>query len=212
MARPRTFDEDEVVLVALRQFSETGYHGTSVQDLSRATGLSKGSLYGAFGDKEALFHRVFDAYCSAAGERVATLLEGPDDQALHRLRAWLRSSEDRPEQLACLLAKGTAELASEDEAVATRSLATFELLFDTCRQVVEQAQRARHVDPHADSAVLGQLVVTTHRGLEALTRAGVDTSTLNRIADAAIDSIATRDCLVEGASALTARTACGPQP
>jgi TetR/AcrR family transcriptional repressor of nem operon len=37
--------------------------------------------------------------------------------------------------------------------------------------------------------VLGQLVVTTHRGLEALTKAGVDATTLNRIADAAIDGI-----------------------
>jgi len=191
MARPRKFDEDEVVGTALRQFSETGYHGTSVEDLSRATGLSKGSLYGAFGDKQALFHRVFDEYCSAADARVAARVEGPDDQALQRLRDWLRSSEDRQTQLACLLAKGTAELASEDEVVAARSLATFEMLFDGCRKLVEQAQRAGHVDPHADPAVLGQLVVATHRGLEALVRAGVDTSTLNRIADAAIDSIAT---------------------
>ncbi|SER06695.1 TetR/AcrR family transcriptional regulator [Microlunatus flavus] len=191
MARPRKFDEDEVVGTALRQFSETGYHGTSVEDLSRVTGLSKGSLYGAFGDKEALFHRVFDAYCSAAGAHVAARVEGPEDEALQRLRDWLRSSEDRPGQLACLLAKGTAELASEDEVVAARSLATFEMLFDSCRRLVEQAQRAGHVDPDADPAVLGQLVVTTHRGLEALARGGVDTSTLNRIADAAIDAIAT---------------------
>ena len=43
-------------------FNETGYHGTSVEDLSRATGLSKGSLYGAFGDKHGLFLRALDEY------------------------------------------------------------------------------------------------------------------------------------------------------
>ena len=190
MARPRKFDEGDVVVAARRQFTETGYHGTSVDDLSRATGLSKGSLYGAFGDKEALFHRVFDDYCTASEASVAARVEGPEDQALDRLRDWLRSPEGGTDRLGCLLAKGTAELAREDEVVATRSLVAFGTLFDSCRRLVEQAQRAGHVDPDADPEVLGQLVVTTHRGLEALTEAGVDATTLNRIADAAIDGIA----------------------
>ena len=192
MARPRKFDEHEVVATARRQFNETGYHGTSVEDLSRATGLSKGSLYGAFGDKATLFHRVFDDYCTAADESFAAMVEGPEDQALDRLRDWLHSPDDGTDRLGCLLAKGTAELASEDEVIATRSLATFEALFDSCRQLIEQAQRAGHLDPDADTQVLGQLIVTTHRGLEALNKAGVDASTLNRVADAAIDGIAAR--------------------
>ncbi|GAA0291500.1 TetR/AcrR family transcriptional regulator [Kineococcus aurantiacus] len=190
MARPRKFDEDDVVDAARRQFSRTGFHGTSVDDLSRATGLSKGSLYGAFGDKAALFHRVFDEYCTASDHSAAARVEGPEDQALDRLREWLRSPEGGHDRLGCLLAKGTAELAFEDEAVAARSLAAFEALFDSCRRLVEQAQRAGHVDPAADPAVLGGVVVTTHRGLEALSKAGVDAATLNRIADATIDGIA----------------------
>lgn len=189
MARPRKFDEQEVVVAARRQFNETGYHGTSVEDLSRATGLSKGSLYGAFGDKEALFHRVFDDYCTSAGDSVSARVEGPEDQALDRLRDWLRLPEDNSGRVGCLLAKGTAELAWQDAVVATRSLATFDTLFDCCRRLVEQAQRAGHLDPDADPAVLGELVVATHRGLEALAKAGVDATTLNRIADAAIDAI-----------------------
>ena len=77
MARPRTFDEHDVVTTARRRFTETGYHGTSVEDLSRATGLSKGSLYGAFGDKETLFRRIFDEYCAAADQNAAARVEGP---------------------------------------------------------------------------------------------------------------------------------------
>ncbi|ABS03672.1 TetR/AcrR family transcriptional regulator [Kineococcus radiotolerans] len=195
MARPRTFDEHDVVTTARRRFTETGYHGTSVGDLSAATGLSKGSLYGAFGDKEALFRRVFEEYCAAADQSAAARVEGPEDEALDRLRDWLHSPDDvvggdnGSRHPGCLLAKGTAELAWTDEAVAARSRATFQVLFDSCRQLIEQAQRAGHVNPTADPAVLGQLVVATHRGLEALTEAGVDAGTLNRIADAAIDNL-----------------------
>jgi TetR/AcrR family transcriptional regulator, transcriptional repressor for nem operon len=184
MGRPRKFDEHEVLVAARRVFNETGFHGTSVDDLSRATGLS------AFGDKDALFQRVLEDYCAGADADAAARLDGPDDEALDRLRAWLRMPEGDIDRLGCLLAKATAELAWENEAVATRSLATFETLFDSCRRLVEQAQRAGHVDPAADAEVLGGLIVTTHRGIEALAKAGVDAKTLNRIADAAIDNIA----------------------
>ena len=54
MARPRTFDEADVVEAARDQFWNRGYAATSVDDLTAATGLGKGSLYGAFGDKHSL--------------------------------------------------------------------------------------------------------------------------------------------------------------
>lgn len=189
MARPRKFDEETVLDAARRQFTETGFHGTSVEDLSRATGLSKGSLYGAFGDKQELFHRVFDSYCSGSDAMAAARVEGPEDEALIRLRAWLHSPEITDPH-GCLLAKGTAELASEDPTVAARSLAAYDTLLASCRTLVAQAQRAGLVDPDADAEALGGLVLTTHRGLEALAKAGVDPATRNRIADAAIAGIA----------------------
>lgn len=189
MARPRKFDEKEVLVAAHRRFDETGFHGTSVGDLSRATGLSKGSLYGAFGDKETLFQRVFDDYCTTAEQSGAALVVGPEDLALERVRTWLRASEDDTERRGCLLAKATAELAWENDAVAARSLATFESLLDSCRRVIEQAQSAGHIDPAADAGVLGGLIVTTHRGLEALAEAGVGIETRNRIAQATVDTL-----------------------
>lgn len=179
------------MLVAVRrQFNETGFHGTSVDDLSRVTGLSKGSIYGAFGDKEALFERVFGEYCDGSDASARARIEGPDSEALDRLRAWLRVPEAGVDRAGCLLAKGTAELAWENEAIAARSLAAHEALLASSRQLIEQAQRAGLVDPEADAAALGGLVVATHRGLEALAKAGVDVETMNRIADAAIDGIA----------------------
>ena len=190
MARPRKFDEQRVVGAVRLLFNETGYHGTSVEDLSRATGLSKGSLYGAFGDKEALFQRVFDEYCASSEEGAAALLDGPEDQALDRIRDWLTAPEGCADRRGCLLAKATAELAWENDAVAARSLAAFESLLDSCRQLVQQAQRAGHLDPATDATVLGGLILTTQRGLEALAEAGIDTEARNRVANAMIDAIA----------------------
>ena len=86
-----------------------------MDDLSRVTGLSKGSLYGAFGDKEALFQRVFEKYCASSDESAAGLLEGPEDQALDRIRDWLTVPEGSTDRRGCLLAKATTELAWDND-------------------------------------------------------------------------------------------------
>jgi hypothetical protein len=108
---------------------------------------------------------VFGDYCDGSDAMAAARVDGPEDEALLRLRAWLHSPEDTDPD-GCLLARGTAELAAEDDTVAARALTAYDTLLDSCRELVEQAQRAGLVDPGADPA------------------------TRNRIADAAIGSIA----------------------
>lgn len=62
MARPRKFDEDTVLESALIAFWQNGYEGTSLMNLLEATGLTKSSLYAAFGNKESLFQKVIERY------------------------------------------------------------------------------------------------------------------------------------------------------
>lgn len=58
MARPRSFDEVDVLSKARQLFATQGYNGTSIDDLVRVTGLLRGSLYKAFGSKRNLFEMV----------------------------------------------------------------------------------------------------------------------------------------------------------
>ena len=91
MARPRTFDEADVVEAARDQFWNRGYAATSVDDLTAATGLGKGSLYGAFGDKHSLFLRALDRYCVAAMDRVSAQLRASGVPAFERLANHVRA-------------------------------------------------------------------------------------------------------------------------
>jgi AcrR family transcriptional regulator len=59
VARPRAFDENEVLLRSKELFAAQGYNGTSIDDLVKATGLLRGSLYKAFGSKRNLFEKLF---------------------------------------------------------------------------------------------------------------------------------------------------------
>jgi AcrR family transcriptional regulator len=58
MARPRAFDESQVLAQARQLFASQGYNGTSIDDLVRATGLLRGSIYKAFGSKRNLFEKL----------------------------------------------------------------------------------------------------------------------------------------------------------
>ncbi len=55
MGRPRSFDTALVVTSARQAFITNGYNGTSIDDLLRATGIQRASLYQAFGSKRGLF-------------------------------------------------------------------------------------------------------------------------------------------------------------
>src|SRR6201981_3547121 len=68
--RPRSFDTEAAVERAMAVFWSRGYHGTALPDLLRATKLSRGSLYAAFGDKHSLFLRALDRYIADALTRV----------------------------------------------------------------------------------------------------------------------------------------------
>ncbi|MEA1304754.1 TetR/AcrR family transcriptional regulator [Actinomyces oris] len=57
MGRRRTFIESEAISSATAVFAERGFAGASVDDLVRATGVNRASLYGVFGSKDGLFQR-----------------------------------------------------------------------------------------------------------------------------------------------------------
>ena len=60
--RPREFCVDQALAAALGVFWTKGYDGASLADLTDAMGVTKPSLYAAFGNKEALFHKALDLY------------------------------------------------------------------------------------------------------------------------------------------------------
>ena len=89
MSRKRSFDDDEVLARARKVFLEHGYEGTSIDALVKATGLLRGSLYGAFGSKRGMF---------VAALRDATDSESRDSGVLNLvLVALMELSDHDPE-------------------------------------------------------------------------------------------------------------------
>lgn len=106
MARPRSFSEKDVLEQAMYQFWREGFGGTSIADLEKSTGLSRVSLYNAFGDKDALFLLALEMY----RDRAEAFFTNPDfaSQGLESIKSLFESlctrlPKDAPEQFGCMM-------------------------------------------------------------------------------------------------------------
>jgi TetR/AcrR family transcriptional repressor of nem operon len=192
MARPRTFDERQVMRRAQDAFHDHGYAATSVEQLTAATGLQRSSLYGAFGDKHQLFLRTIAKYRDDEAQALERELAGDDDHALTRLfdHARAKASDPAGSRRGCLMAKATAELAGHDPDVA-RMAGDFYLIYERAlTNCVRSAQAAGDVREDIDAADAGAMLLSVLRGIEALGRAGRPTPALQAIADTALALLA----------------------
>src|SRR3981081_322546 len=62
IGRPRAFNPEVALEKALQVFWRRGYAGASLSELTAAMGITRPSLYAAFGNKEELFHKALDLY------------------------------------------------------------------------------------------------------------------------------------------------------
>lgn len=194
MPRPRNFDEAQVLSAARDVFRTHGYAATSVDDLCSATGLGRGSLYGAFGDKHSLYLRALDSYTACVIDEVRVELRESAGSAFERLvthirkrtRAQIADSKRR----GCLLANGASELASTDRDVVQRANRTMHTWRKELAATLAEAQRDGDLSPGADTDALASLLLTVLRGSEALRKQGFPPVAITAAADQAIALLA----------------------
>jgi AcrR family transcriptional regulator len=185
MARPRAFDEKQVLNAVREQFWDAGYAATSLQDLMRVSGLGKGSLYAAFGDKRQLFLRALHSYTDDRhGQLRQALAEAP--RAVDALRMLLEAPIDDPTgagaRRGCLMANTTSELGNADPEVLVHAHRTYEASTALIADCVVRAQREGDLAPEADPIALARALLAAQQGIVFMSRTGLDTTTLTATA------------------------------
>jgi AcrR family transcriptional regulator len=197
MARPRSFDHDHVLHAAERQFRTSGYNGTSVDDISDATGLGRGSLYAAFDGKHGVLVQAMAGYHARLARFAPKALEGPDEDALERLHRYLlravhgvplaRDVPPAPDRAAatCFAAKMAMEFGSSDPEVRRIANDCFSVMVAAVAECVRGAQRNGDIDPDTDPEELAYLLVTLIRGTDVVGAYGHSRARLTSIAESA---------------------------
>jgi len=185
--RPREFDHDEVLRIAFDQFWRKGVRGTSMSDLARDAGVQRGSLYNAFGSKEALFLQAYERY---AENYVAALQKALGTGSLRkRLTAFfdltITNFRFGTPPRGCPTTRGLMELGSaEGEGLDEEARQAFASLLSRVTALVQDtlAAGAERGEFGGNPAAAALHIVTVTRGLAVLERAFGDEPQLRKIA------------------------------
>lgn len=189
--RPRSFDVDAALDRALSVFWKHGFQGASLTELTDAMGLSKPSLYAAFGDKEALYLQALARYAKRWLEEPAAWLEHEPD-GRRALEGFLRRvaavQADPALPGGCFIINGTADLgvpgtpATVEAALRTALQGTEVLMEARLRRAQAEGQLAADADPAALAAYFNAVLT----GMAVRAKGGVAPERFVVIIDAAM--------------------------
>lgn len=186
MVRTRTFDPTIALTKAVELFSSKGYSETSMEDIVKATGVSRYGIYGTFGNKRDLFEQALDRYADSMGKQAFLRLLEPDASLDHIRKIFRERVCDMccaEESKGCLFIHTAMELAPQDDDlrdVLQKFMARMSKLFAVG---LEAAKARGEVRESLDVKAAGELLTSTMFGLAVLGRTGFTRETLDGIVE-----------------------------
>jgi TetR/AcrR family transcriptional repressor of nem operon len=186
MARPREFDPDDVLKLAMDVFWQHGYEAASLPVLLEGMGITRGSLYKAFADKKSLFLRILDRYeTEAVTPAVALLTTGPADglDRIATLFDGVVQAAREGDHRGCLLCSAAAGPAAVDDDISEQvhlQLGKMQAAFGTA---LTQA-RSYEKTSDQDRAEMAAMLLSLYVGLRVLIRSGAPLETIELNASA----------------------------
>ena len=169
---------DRLLQAGVSVFSSSGFNGSSVQDITEAAGVPKGSFYNHFDSKEALGAAVVEHFWEHKASRALRILEKDTTEPLVRLQSYFRKVATEFEangyQCGCFIGNMTAEL-SDHSAVISGQLSDIYARWTRCvADCLAEAQQAGDMTAGTDAVTLATFALNAWEG--ALLRARVEKS------------------------------------
>jgi AcrR family transcriptional regulator len=190
MARPREFDEQKVLDRAMALFWEKGFQATSFDDLVEVTGLGRGSLAAAFGDKEQLFTRVLDHYIEKRTEQVLSMNTsgGAKEKLNVLLYGWISMTTPHSGPCGCFLSLSGVS-GDAPEIARQKLLGSLGAVRTMLAGIIEEGQRSGELCANGKPDELAAFYVVVFQCIAATARAGWSAQDLHAVASQALDHI-----------------------
>ena len=173
---------------ALSVFWSKGYEGASMADLTAAMGITKPSLYAAFGNKEQLFHKALDLYETEklAYTREALCQPTARGVAEHFMRGAVAAQTSSCDPKGCLGVIGAMPCGAEAESIKAEVVKRRE---SSSAAMVDRFRRARRdgdLPPQVDPDALARYLITILQGIAVQAGAGADRADLERVVETSL--------------------------
>lgn len=185
--RPREFCPDAALASALQVFWTKGYEGASLTDLTDAMGITRPSLYAAFGNKEALFRQALDLYQRDKTAYIGEAMKEPTARAvaqylLHGALETATGGECR----GCMGVISTVACQSVEPSIRDdvnqRAEAAKTLIVERMRQAIDAGEFTGPTDPQA----ITRYLLAIMQGISVQAQSGATRDELASVVDAAL--------------------------
>jgi TetR/AcrR family transcriptional repressor of nem operon len=186
MVRTRTFDPSTALKQTVELFASKGYSETSMEDIVKATGVSRYGIYGTFGNKRELFEQALDRYADSMGKQAFLRLLEPDASIEHIRRIFRERVEDmccQEESKGCLFIHTAMGLAPQDDDLRDVLQKFMRRMGKLFAVGLESAKERGEVRGDLDVKAAGELLTSTMFGLAVLGRSGFQRETLDDIVE-----------------------------
>ena len=183
---------DEVLESASQIFWNHGYHATSIDDLCKATGVLRGSLYSAFGDKHGMMLAALDHYAEGAVARLVERLDAPgapEESMRDALLQAARVSSALAGRRGCFITNSALEMQLDDEALRSRVAAIQRRLATLLAASVIRGQACGAFKSTLDEKAASQFLLCVMQGLRVLGRVAQDEREMAGVVDIAMGAL-----------------------
>lgn len=188
--RPRGFDADAALERAMRVFWEHGYEGASLSDLTGAMGITRTSMYAAFGNKEELFQKALQRYTEGPASYAVRALRQPTARAVATafLAGAVEATTHPGDPPGCMgvqagLVVGEASRRTQETLANWRNDAATML-----RERFTRAIDEGHLPADTDPELLARYLMTVGNGIAVQAASGVARETLQAVAELAMQN------------------------
>jgi len=183
--RPREFDVDEALTAALRVFWSKGYEGASMTDLTDAMGITRPSLYAAFGNKESLFRKALDLYEREKLCYVGAALEAPTARGVaeRMLIGSLRNQTSGEDPHGCLGVISSVACGAEADCIRQEVLERGKIARRAMVERMERAITEGDFNAPVDAEAMTDYLYALLQGMAVQAGAGASCRDLQRLID-----------------------------
>lgn len=187
MGKMPKYDMNEVLAKIMSRFWSHGYSATSISDLEEATGLFRGSLYHAFGDKREMFVQALQHYDQLYREAPIEELEkhpSAREAVLAVFKTAAAAVEDGSRN-GCLEVNAALELGAHDEGVASMIADAFDGMSKFFCASIERGQAHGEICPEVAPEQTAKSLLGLFLGLRVLSCVSPDRSFLESVVEQA---------------------------
>lgn len=192
MPKTKQFNREKVLEVASSIFHQRGYNGTSIDEILKATGLSRSSLYDSFKDKHSLYLQSLEFYKN----RETSFYDTVDQTKFtglqkieHLFNEVVKHLIEHPEDNGCLMVNAAAEMSKKCEKTAQVVCNNKDEVQDIFTSWLEDAVAKNALKLTNAPSSYSPFLFNALCGLKVLSQSGASKEELNNVVKVTIDAL-----------------------